>query len=102
MHRSFTLSWTEEEQTDFAFPKEPLPGGILPHTILTMDEQAKSKETALTESRDIVPAELTKTYYFGCGPCHPHWLQWLFARKKVFTFLLCCYAFLQGAIVSGE
>ena len=94
-----------EEQTDFAFPKEPLSGGILPHhTILTMDEQAKSskeKEPVLAKNMDV-PAELTKTYHFGCGPCHPHCLQWLFARKKVFTFLLCCYAFLQGAIVSGE
>lgn len=48
-----------------------------------------------------VPPEMLKEYYFGCGPLRPKWLQ-VFARKKVFTILLCGFAFLQGAIVSGE
>jgi hypothetical protein len=50
---------------------------------------------------DDVPPELTKRYYFGCGPFHPKWLQ-IFVSKKLFTFLLCCFAFIQGSIVSGE
>ena len=69
-----------------------------PPEVLSNEEQPKSEDNM----KENIPPELSKTYYFGCGPCHPHWLQWLFARKKVFTFLLCCYAFLQGAIVVGE
>ena len=48
-----------------------------------------------------VPPDLLKTYYCGCGPCHPKWLQ-IFARKKIFTFLLCIFSFLQSGLVSGE
>ena len=41
-----------------------------------------------------------KTYYFGCGPFHPQWLQTL-ANKKVFTLFLCLFVAIQGSVVSG-
>ena len=94
----------EEEQSDFALPREPMPGGLI-HPIL-MPETTKPAVTEQSQteaaSEETVPPELSKPYYFGCGPCRPRFFQWLFARKKVFTFLLCCFAFLQGAIVSGK
>ena len=43
----------------------------------------------------------TRAYYFGCGPCHPRWLQVL-ANPKVYTFLLCLFVVVDGAIVSGK
>jgi organic anion transporter 4A len=42
-----------------------------------------------------------RRHYFGCGPCHPKWLQVLFAKKKFFTFLLTSFTFLQSSVVSG-
>lgn len=52
------------------------------------------------EAAGDVPDELRKEYACGCGPCRPRRLQ-IFADKKFFTFLLCLYAFLQSAVVSG-
>ena len=105
----------EEDQTDF---QEPIHSEFIAEKIFARNESVTASEASLVSkdsSRDSskeseaeksleenVPAELLKTYYFGCGPWHPQWLQWLFARKKFFTFLLCCYAFLQGAIVNGK
>ena len=77
---------------EVALSKEP------PPEVLSNEEQPKSEDNM----EENIPPELSKTYHFGCCPWHPQWLQWLFARKKFFTFLLCCYAFLQGAIVVGE
>ena len=47
------------------------------------------------------PPELLKTYYFGCGPFHPKWLQVL-ANKKFFTILLCAFAFFESTVVTGK
>ena len=65
------------------------------------ESSQKQEDREHDEYLKDVPLELTKRYYFGCGPCHPKWLQ-IFAQKKLFTILLCGFAFLQGAIVSGE
>lgn len=48
-----------------------------------------------------VDHELAEEFFFGCGPCHPQVVQFLFRRKKFFTFLLCSFAFLQSGLVSG-
>ena len=40
-------------------------------------------------------------YYCGVGPLRPKWMQKLFANAIFFTVLLCAYAFIEGAIVSG-
>lgn len=45
--------------------------------------------------------EETERFYCGCRSCRPKFLQ-VFANAKFFTFMLCVYAFIQGAIVSGE
>ena len=47
-----------------------------------------------------IPPDLLKTYYCGCGPVHPKWLQ-VFANKKFFTFLLSLYTLFEGAIIVG-
>ena len=39
-------------------------------------------------------------YFCGVGPCHPPWLQWL-RDPRVFTFLLCLYSIVEGALVTG-
>ena len=41
-----------------------------------------------------------KEYYCGCGPWHPPQLQ-VFRDARVFTFLLCLFATIEGALVSG-
>lgn len=56
------------------------------------------------EDRSRVPEdqpELKNSYFFGCGPCHPKWLQ-IFSNKKFFTLILCLSALLQGAVVAGK
>ena len=109
----------EEDQTDF---QEPIHSQFIAEKIFARNESVTaslttseasllSKDSSGDSSKESeaeknleenIPAELLKEYHFGCGPWHPQWLQWLFARKKFFTFLLCCYAFLQGAIVNGK
>ena len=42
-----------------------------------------------------------KEYYFGCGSCHPRWLQ-CFADGKCYTFILSLFVIVEGAIVSGN
>ena len=42
-----------------------------------------------------------KEYYFGCGSCHPRWLQ-CFADGKFYTFILSLFVIVEGAIVSGN
>ena len=42
-----------------------------------------------------------KVYYFGCGSCHPKWLQ-CFADGKFYTFIFCLFVIVEGAIVSGK
>ena len=42
-----------------------------------------------------------KVYYFGCGSCHPRWLQCL-ADGKFYTFILSLFVIVEGAIISGK
>ncbi len=37
----------------------------------------------------------------GIGPCKPQCLQ-IFASKKFFTFMLCIFGLIEGALISGE
>jgi len=55
------------------------------------DEPCKPKES---ESEQ-------KMYYFGIGSWHPKWLQ-VFASKNFFTFLLCVFGVVEGALISGN
>ena len=52
------------------------------------------------ESHYAVPEDLLKSYYFGCKSWHPRGLQVL-ANKKFFTFILCLFTLIEGAVVSG-
>lgn len=63
------------------------------------DEEMEKDRTDMP--LDNVPSEVLKTYYFGIGPCHPKWFQFL-AKRRVFTFLLCMFAMIEGAVVSGK
>ena len=47
------------------------------------------------------PLHNVKPYYCGVGPCHPKKLQW-FASAKFFTFILCIYGLVEGALVTGK
>ena len=96
-----------QDETDVGFAKDPIPAGMILQNLGARgggDEPKTEQEEEEEGSREDeeVPAELQSTYYFGCGPYYSKQLHWLMARKKVFTFLLCCYAFIQGAIVSGK
>ena len=51
-------------------------------------------------SSDNVPSPPT-TYYCGCGPWKPQWLQRI-VSPKLFTALLCTYSLIEGTVVSGE
>lgn len=64
-------------------------------------QDTRKKDSAVSAAAVEVPSDLQKAYYFGCGPCHPKWLQFLFAKKVFFTFLLSVFSFLQGGIISG-
>ena len=64
-----------------------------------LDEDTSKATAAETKSEED---ELRKPYYFGCGPCHPKWMQYLFARKVFFTFILSTFSFLQTGLVSGN
>ena len=83
------------ESPDIGLSKDPF---TLPVSLTEEEEDEELQQE--TEEVVQVPPDLLKSYYFGCGPFHPKWLQ-VFANKKFFTFLLCLFAFLQGSIVSG-
>ena len=63
------------------------------------DEEANHVQSLGKEGSEN--GEEEREYFFGCGPCHPGCLQTIFRRKKVFTFLLASFSFLQSAIVNG-
>lgn len=66
------------------------------------DTAAATEEGSRQSERNYaVPDELLKTYYFGCRGFHPRWLQVL-ANKKFFTFILCLFTLIEGAVVSGN
>lgn len=75
----------------------------------TSEPQKSTNSSSITgaglgEDRTRVPEdqpELKNSYFFGCGPCHPNWLQ-IFSNKKFFTLILCLSALLQGAVVAGK
>lgn len=78
-------------------------------TMILMKDQAEAANSVPpTDGTPAAPRsdhedndELLKQYYFGCGPFHPKWLQFL-ANKKFFTLLACCFTCLHSSIVSGQ
>ena len=53
-----------------------------------------------SEDQDSEDQDLLKEYHFGIRSWHPQCLQ-ILANKKFFLFMLCTFALLQGAIISG-
>lgn len=92
---------TSDETVDLGIP--PMIAEVVDNT-LTKENGAGdefNRSTSIqSQQTGEVPAELLKTYYCGCGPFHPKFLQ-LFASKKFFTFLMFVYALIQGCIVTG-
>lgn len=80
---------------------EPRPslGTQPPAQTLEMEEEGNPNGSSVAEKEP--GDDLRKTYYFGCGPCHPKWMQYLFARKVFFTAILSTFTFLQTGLVSG-
>ena len=76
---------TEEE-------KLPFEDAAPPHT--AEDFPAGHTAAAGEDEKDEVE------YYCGAGPWHPAWLQRL-RDARVFTFLLCLFSTVEGALVSG-
>lgn len=95
---------------------------VPPALILSLLPESNGNSTAATptslpatpaddlDERSLVAPSLRKQqdqanqtqYYCGVGPLRPRWMQRLFANAIFFTVLLCAYAFIEGAIVSGE
>ena len=62
-------------------------------------DKAPSQQPDSTSATD--PPEPDKVYYFGCRLWHPQWLQ-VFANAKFYTFMLCLFVIIEGAITAGE
>ena len=112
---------TADDGADFGYPLQVLTSDHLESQttsvakpILSTEKSEPQKSTDSTcssitgagveEDRARVPEdqpELKNSYFFGCGPCHPNWLQ-IFSNKKFFTLILCLSALLQGAVVAGK
>ena len=101
---------TSSDNTDFDYSLTSNHIVIVSHSVFISrpwqaeEESVNSITETTKEDLNNIPEvlpELKKTYFFGCGPCHPQWLQ-IFASKKFFTLILCFSTLLQGAIVSGK
>ena len=101
---------TSSDNTDFDYSLTSNHIVIVSHSVsISRPWQAEEESVnSITETTkedlnnipEVLP-ELKKTYFFGCGPCHPQWLQ-IFASKKFFTLMLFFSTLLQGAIVLGK
>ena len=60
------------------------------------DDDAHQSHGSLAAGEDAEDVE----YFCGVGPWHPAWLQRL-RDARVFTFLLCLFSTVEGALVSG-
>ena len=98
----------------FKFPAERhqqfnCEGGPTSHTatlVCAMEKErdGKTDQTELQEvgnSTQDVNNPSRRVYHFGCGPCHPGWLQCL-ANAKVYTLLFALFVVVEGAVVSGK
>lgn len=83
-----------EEEVDY----HPPPAAVAE----SFDTRPKNGDLASSPGAVEVKKEDSQTeYYCGCGPWHPPQLQ-VFRDARVFTFLLCLFATIEGALVSGE
>ena len=90
----------EEESVD-GYLSQPPPTGLVSRLDDSRDENggpAAVSETGKKEERKVQGEE--REYFCGCGPWHPYRLQ-IFRDARFFTFLLCLFATIEGALVSG-
>ena len=76
----------------------------------TEEEKLSFEDAAPSHTAEDFPAARTTAveedeedeveYFCGAGPWHPAWLQRL-RDARVFTFLLCLFSTVEGALVSG-
>ena len=75
------------------------PGDSPERTLVPCSSEHHSEQLQVEEQQ---PQQQHQEYYCGVGVCRPRWMQKLFANAIFFTVLLCAYAFIEGAIVSGK
>lgn len=95
---------THAEEVD-ALPPQP-PAAIVDrlNDIVEGDKNGGPPATAVKEAEPLEKEESVVgnvEYYCGCGPWHPVKLQVL-RDARVFTFLICVFATIEGALVSGN
>lgn len=83
-----------EEETDFNQP----PSAVAQ----SFDTRPKNGDLASSTGEvEVKVGDSQREYYCGCGAWHPPQLQ-VFRDARVFTFLLCLFATIEGALVSGD
>ena len=60
-------------------------------------QPSSSTDLMTLEKEEEKPVE----YFCGIGKCRPKFLQ-IFRSAKFFTFILCCYALIEGTLASGR
>ena len=66
-----------------------------------MCSSTESPDVADNPNKDETDNGMLTFYYFGAGSCHPEPLQ-VFASTKFFTFMLCVFGLVEGALISGK
>ena len=85
----------EKEDVDFVPPPAELA-----KSVSAAAEGNKNGDLSQWSGGERESLPQSKEYYCGCGPWHPPLLQ-VFRDARVFTFLLCLFATIEGALVSG-
>ncbi len=76
----------------------PAPAGDMSSTssqVLVSEDEHKEDLETTADGEAIV-----KEYFCGIWRCRPKWLQ-IFRSSKFFTFIMCLYSIIEGAIVTG-
>ena len=96
------MSATMEEAVDGNLTQLP-PPGLVSRLDSSRDENGRADtvpECGEKEEAKGTGEQDEKEYFCGCGPWHPVHLQ-IFRDARFFTFLLCLFATIEGALVSG-
>ena len=100
--RCVIIKCNMSESVDFVAPPAVLAQSL--NDAVEGDKNGNSASLAAGDREGKVGQERgggeVKEYYCGCGPWHPPQLQ-VFRDARVFTFLLCLFATIEGALVSG-
>lgn len=95
-----TSSGADETDGDLSLA---LAGAIIAttqHETIQQDEPKNSELKNTLENIEATSNGADVEYFCGVGPWHPPWLQRL-RDARVFTFLLCLFSAVEGALVSG-